>query len=927
MKVNVLLMLLPFLTGVLSLSPKTIYTRAGELVVLRCPQKNDPDTSILWTNQTNRGMNLTSILSTQSADLSQMDVLLQGQSLVILRASLSHQGNYSCSVRNGSRKFWFSLIVYEPQATEYEERNRYSTTCYTQESCTLYCPTANVPTHDTPNITGRGITWHKEGETMSTPNNFPSVVERDGGIYKCIRSFLYDDQIYNMSFSVMLEIQKSTYGKSEITSPQQNDVFHIDLGSTLVIECKAVAYSDHDMVFWLSENSFVDTDESLPVFYNYSRTKYIDEVNMTASLVFKDVTEEDLLKKYTCKLESDHQQSSFITISLAEKRTTARLVWFFPVLCTLAVTAVVLIVALFLVCHVKRSKYSSCRSEENPPIQIMQFLRNRRGSGFQRLGGNLGRSRSERKRVVEICRRQPGMVLLLLVLLSGICPVTPNEIYATAGELVVLSCREPKHNGPVMLWKMETDQKMHLSSNMSASEQQKLGLVFYKHNLVILRASANHQGNYSCGPLGNTSSQMRFRLTIFPKQSTRNMYSRECTAKQSCELTCREGRIPNAGIPGILQKIGEVWHKENGEPTDNYFPSVGLEKSGVYICTRSFSYSGEIYNTSSLVDLQVQTDEPQSNLGIYSPKNGQVFEVELGTKKVIACIAHVDSCQSRPYWTSDGKFVDDLDVSTDPCENEEMPNRMNTSLIFREVSPVNLSKTFTCVFSNDKQTSAVNITLVQTAQPSHVKLTVCSVCVVVLMAVVAVVYVKFKIDVTLFLRDKVGLKDCRSSTSDEKSYDAFLMCYKSVTDEGLSEEDRKCLASTLEDEFGYSICLFDRDVLPGQVAAQAVLDCIEQSRAVVLVPSFPDPEPGSAVLSAIHASLVERKTRLIFINTEQTEASASGSFPEALQLLSKAGNSVTWKGRPPCTSFWKQLRYHLPAPQQTPKMQLLSQKC
>lgn len=154
----------------------------------------------------------------------------------------------------------------------------------------------------------------------------------------------------------------------------------------------------------------------------------------------------------------------------------------------------------------------------------------------------------------------------------------------------------------------------------------------------------------------------------------------------------------------------------------------------------------------------------------------------------------------------------------------------------------------------------------------------------------------------------------------------FLMCYQSDIDGGLSEEDRKFLATTLEDQFGYSLCLYDRDVLPGQAAAEAVLDCVEQSRAVVLVPSFPDPEPGSGVLSAIHASLVERKTRLIFINTQQMEASSSGSFPEALHLLSKAGHSVTWKSWPPSSSFWKQLRYYLPAPQQIPNMQLLIQE-
>lgn len=108
--------------------------------------------------------------------------------------------------------------------------------------------------------------------------------------------------------------------------------------------------------------------------------------------------------------------------------------------------------------------------------------------------------------------------------------------------------------------------------------------------------------------------------------------------------------------------------------------------------------------------------------------------------------------------------------------------------------------------------------------------------------------------------------------------------------------------------------------------ADAVLDCVEQSRAVVLVPVSPDPDPESGLLSAIHEALVERQTRLVFITTETSMASKSDSFPEALQLLSKAGNCVTWKGissMPTSSSFWKQLRYYLPAPQQAPTVKLL----
>ncbi|KAK5601829.1 hypothetical protein CRENBAI_019935 [Crenichthys baileyi] len=379
------------------------------------------------------------------------------------------------------------------------------------------------------------------------------------------------------------------------------------------------------------------------------------------------------------------------------------------------------------------------------------------------------------------------------------------KIYVKVGELVTLRCRKSEQKGTLMLWKKEADQKMHLYSNMSASEQQKLGLVVYQNSLVILSASVNHQGNYSCGPLSNTSSQMFYRLIVCSKESeecnSRKRYNQLCYTNQACTLACPEGEFLPAGVPGITS-VEPKWHKENGELSEPYFPSVELEASGVYICTRSYLYSGGIYNISLTRVLDVQTGEPRSNLGIYSPKNGQVFEVEL-------------------------------------------------------------------------------------AQPSCGMLTICTVCIVVLTVVTVVIYVKFKIDVTLFLRDKVGFKLCQSNTSDGKSFDAFLMCYKSYTDGGLSEADTKCLATTLEDQFGYSLCLYDRDVLPGQAIAEAVLDCIEQSRAVVLVPSFPDPKTGSGVLSAIHASLVEQKTRLIFINTEQTEASRSGSFPEALQLLNR----------------------------------------
>ncbi|KAJ4947462.1 hypothetical protein JOQ06_009497, partial [Pogonophryne albipinna] len=46
-----------------------------------------------------------------------------------------------------------------------------------------------------------------EGESTPKVNYFLSVEEKDHGVYTCTRSYLYCGQIYNMTFTVVLDIQ------------------------------------------------------------------------------------------------------------------------------------------------------------------------------------------------------------------------------------------------------------------------------------------------------------------------------------------------------------------------------------------------------------------------------------------------------------------------------------------------------------------------------------------------------------------------------------------------------------------------------------------------------------------------------------------------------------------------------------------------
>ncbi|XP_051800854.1 interleukin-1 receptor type 2-like [Acanthochromis polyacanthus] len=327
----VLPLLLTLLTGVMSSQEaQVLYARAGEMVVLECPYLSYKDGTPLWTNHSTQDVNVINSMSTSA------DVLIHGRSLVILRASINHQGNYSCSYGNASRQFWFGLTVYATQSREHGEKNQNPSTCYMQQSCRLICPFVNI----TPvNITRNGITWRKEGESSPQNGYFESISEKDSGIYTCTRSYLYRGQTYNVTFTVTVEVKPS----SEILLPHKNDVFHVDLGSTVVINCTALVNSNFDDVFWLSGTSFVERSNSLPVFYNYTRVKNAEEEKLTASLVFQKISEEDLLRNYTCKLESSHQSSSFITITLTRKAHH------FPLSLTVCIVAILVVIILTIV--------------------------------------------------------------------------------------------------------------------------------------------------------------------------------------------------------------------------------------------------------------------------------------------------------------------------------------------------------------------------------------------------------------------------------------------------------------------------------------------------------------------------------------------------------------------------------------------------
>ncbi|XP_037104451.1 interleukin-18 receptor 1-like isoform X2 [Syngnathus acus] len=498
----------------------------------------------------------------------------------------------------------------------------------------------------------------------------------------------------------------------------------------------------------------------------------------------------------------------------------------------------------------------------------------------------------------------------------------PKEIYVKAGEMVVLQCQRASHrfdHAPV-IWTSESELPMDLS-NMSPAEQRQKGLLFFDTSLFILTASVNHQGNYSCSQR-NVSEKLWFRLTVYTtltrELEDRTWYPMTCYTQESCTLSCSEVNIPPSNNP-YFTSSDIIWHKEgkSAQKVKSYFSSVEDTDSGVYTCTRPYLFDGQIYNMSFTLELDVQPSQRSKHAVISYPRANETIYVDVGSPAVIKCEAVVYSDLSSLFWMSGNTFVEKNDSFPVFCNytreslTEGVKNTVN--LVFKEVTEDDLSNNYTCKMQSFSRSIVITITLAKKVQGSHLPVALCPVVIMAIMAATVSVYVKFKIELILFLRNTLG---CHRKTSDGKTYDVFLMCYKSDKVTGLKACDTKWLENVLEEHFGYKLCLFDRDVQPGKAASEALLDCIEQSQSVVLVPSPLAENLETGLLSAIHAALVERKTSLVVIKPGNVKEDKWEPAPEAFKLLEKMGHCVTWEGLsslPPSSAFWKKLRYHFPA--------------
>ncbi|XP_042173854.1 interleukin-18 receptor 1 [Oncorhynchus tshawytscha] len=499
------------------------------------------------------------------------------------------------------------------------------------------------------------------------------------------------------------------------------------------------------------------------------------------------------------------------------------------------------------------------------------------------------------------------------------------------GEMAVLKCAP----WTTMAGHREGNLTLAWRNHSGPGELQEPAVWMSEDTLVILRVSPNQQGSYSCSILNASGQPLRtvwFNITVFSGQCyiDMNVHSAACYLRQSCEkLTCSSDSVPQN-----FTKHNYTWYKNcdtelRSDFGDGYLTSASESDNGYYTCTSYYTYNsklhdGQVFTLSRTMERTVEEGSSPVMPKIIEPRDGEVIEVDMGSTVVVVCRAVPSFEFDQLYWMENRSFVERNQTTLPVFYNVSQENdHHQASLVISQMSEEQLRNTYTCQLDSSSGNDKVSITFQQKSPPQFHFLVLGIVGVfVVMVVVVTVVYVKLKVDIILFLRDDLGWH--HHNVSDGKRYDAYVLCYKSDTESGVSEEDRRQVEEVLEEEYGYRLCLYDRDVLPGEAVAEAVLGCIEQSRRLILVPSSLGLNPGQdsqySLLTGLHAALVERQTWLILIQTESAPDSQVDlkldSLPEALRLLAQSGHTVTWRrshSKPLSSAFWKELRYRMPA--------------
>ncbi|XP_044145224.1 interleukin-1 receptor accessory protein isoform X1 [Bufo gargarizans] len=446
----------------------------------------------------------------------------------------------------------------------------------------------------------------------------------------------------------------------------------------------------------------------------------------------------------------------------------------------------------------------------------------------------------------------------------------------------------------------------------------------------------NDTGNYTC-MLRNTTFCLKiaFPLEVL-KKDPKSCVSNDKVAKvfsfpldETSILHCpdTEDYYPAGVTPNVNWymhcELVDGFVDRDPDGLNLKFLNMLQRYEGNYTCIVSYEENGREYNLTRTMYVKAIASRFYAKAPeMRTPSDKQTFEFQAGGELNIPCdvyFSYVENSFTEIGWTINGKSEGDF---TDPRiqVNESVlldailpgAKAIKKELRIKNITPDELKHNYTCTARNTLGVvSRQALVKEKVGTPRYITELACGLGATLFLVVCfVVVYHVYWLEMVLFYRAHFGTDE---TIGDGKEYDVYVSYARNAEEE---EFVLVTLRGVLENEFGYKLCIFDRDSLPGGIVTDETLSFIKKSRRLLVVVSPSYVHQGTQALLELKAGLQNMASqgniRLVLV---QHRSIKNKQKVKELKLAQSVLGVIKWKGEKskyPGGRFWKQLHVALP---------------
>ncbi|XP_045741217.1 interleukin-1 receptor-like 1 [Mirounga angustirostris] len=536
------------------------------------------------------------------------------------------------------------------------------------------------------------------------------------------------------------------------------------------------------------------------------------------------------------------------------------------------------------------------------------------------------------------------VLALLTILVHSTAAKFSKSSWGLENEALIVRCpRQGKSQYPVDWY--------YSKPNKSITTQKRNRVLASGERLKFLPSKVNDSGIYTCIIRSPTFNKIGYvNVTIYKKQPECNIpdhliYSTTCGSEKNSKIYCPTIDLYNWTAPVEWFKNCTVLHgpRYHIHKTFVLIDNASSKDAGYYTCKFMHNENGLNYSVTATRSFVMKEEESFSWFPvIIAPPQNETKEVEIGKPANIlcsACFGKGSRFMAGVRWKVNGTTVQNFGearIQEDQEKNQSSElTCQNTILRIDDVREEHLSLKYECLAQSLHGSIRHTIRLKRRSpndQQSTYYILAGFSTLLMLINVMVITLKVFWIEVILLWREIARPYKTRN---DGKIYDAYVIYprnYKNSPERAnaVGHFVHQILPDVLENKCGYNLCIYGRDLLPGEDAATAVESNIRKSRRqiFILTPEMVQSREFAYEQEiALHSALLQNDSKVILIELEPLSKPGGlqfGELQDSLKHLVEVQGTIKWREDHVAnkqslnSKFWKHVRYHMPVPYKPP---------